>query len=353
MTITCTRCGASQEDGSLVCAACGGFVHEREMTELMHRARSLEATGRADEARDAWKRILSLLTPDAKQRAAVEAELTRLGGVTAATAASGTNAPISPGKAGRVGGAVALAMFVLSKTKFLLLGLGKFKTILSMLVMAGIYTSFYGWRFAVGIVVLIWVHEMGHVLAIRQRGLEASWPVFVPFVGAFVRLKSHPRSAAEDAYIGYAGPLLGSLAAAGVWAAAAAGGSRILLALAFFGFYINFFNLVAIPPLDGGRVTNALGRGEWVATLALLWAGAAWHPDGMVVLIAIVASVRGLAVIFSRGPRPSFALSRGERWSAALAYGVLALVLTGAMKATRPAGVDRAGHSPSVQTESS
>ena len=339
MQIACGNCGIIQDEGMLVCAACGGFVNKLRMNDLQQQARAFELSGNRAEAIRAWGQLLALLPPDARQRPAVEGELRRLQGANAVIAP----APIAPtptgaqGKRGLLGTAGAMVMIALSKAKLLLLGLTKFKTVASMVVMAAIYTSFYGWTFAVGIVLLIYVHEMGHMIAIRARGLDSSWPVFIPFVGAFVRLNTNPRNAAEDAYIGYAGPLLGSIAAVAVWGLGAQLESPKLVALAFFGFYINFFNLIAIPPLDGGRVTNALDRITWLAILPPLGLAAWWNPDGMVVIVTVVAMVRGLSVIFRRASTAQFdRLGTRDRWTAAVAYGGLAILLIAGMKVTKP-----------------
>lgn len=302
----------------------------------MHRARSFEALGRNADALGDWRRMLALLPEGARQRNALENEVRRLELATGAPAEAPAQPAPTRSNATRVGGIAAAALALLSKGKLLLLGLTKLKTVLSMVAMAAIYTALWGWKFGVGIVLLIYVHEMGHVIAIRQRGLDSGWPVFIPFLGALVRLKSAPRTPAEDAYIGYAGPLFGSIAAVAVWGVGLALGSPAWTALAFFGFYINFFNLLAIPPLDGGRVTNALGREEWLAVVALLWAGVWWNRDGMVLLVAIVATVRAFRPVFGGANAQVSALPARERRSAGLAYAALALFLIGSMGATRP-----------------
>ncbi len=347
MDIACGHCGALEDDATLVCRSCGGFVHERAMDELQLLGRGLESQGRKAEAAAAWARILPLLPADARQRAGVEGEVRRL----SEGAAPGEIAlppAIGPGtsaaaqqqaarKRGILGTVATMGLLLFSKLKFLLLGLTKWKTVLSMAVMAFFYTRFYGWTFAVGIVLLIYVHEMGHMIAIRQRGLASSWPIFIPFVGAFVRLNSNPRNAAEDAYIGYAGPLFGSIAALGVWFGGVAIGSPQILALAFFGFYLNFFNLIAIVPLDGGRVTNALDRSTWLAILPPMWLAAWWNPETMVIVVTAVATFRGLGVILGNRVASSFqAVSPRSRWIAAVAYGGLAVALIAGMKLTRP-----------------
>jgi Zn-dependent protease len=164
---------------------------------------------------------------------------------------------------GTWGSLAAIGAFLLVKAKSALVllklaGLGKFAlTGLSMFAMVALEAQRAGWLFGVGFVLLIFIHEMGHAFAIRREGLEASWPVFIPFFGAMIALKGRPASRAAEARIAYAGPLAGtfaSLVAAGFYLLF---GSRIWLGLAYTGFFLNLFNLVPISPLDGGRVAQA------------------------------------------------------------------------------------------------
>jgi Zn-dependent protease len=142
-----------------------------------------------------------------------------------------------------------------------LAGLGKFAmTGLSMFAMIALEAQRAGWLFGIGFVVLIFIHEMGHAVAIRREGLEAGWPVFIPFFGAMIALKGRPQSRTAEARIAYGGPLAGtwaSLATAGLYFVS---GHRMWLALAYTGFFLNLFNLVPISPLDGGRVAQVFSR---------------------------------------------------------------------------------------------
>ena len=161
------------------------------------------------------------------------------------------------GGLGAVG--IALAKFG-GALKGLLIGL-KFLTFGKYLITAGtmlasimVYSLFLGWRFAVGLVLLIFLHEAGHALAIKRLGYKVKAMVFVPLVGAFVQheIASSPAETAQIAIMGPAAGMLAGLACGAVYGMT---GSPIWLALAFFSFYINLFNLSAIPFLDGGRVT--------------------------------------------------------------------------------------------------
>ncbi|MDQ6766372.1 MAG: site-2 protease family protein, partial [Candidatus Eremiobacteraeota bacterium] len=116
--------------------------------------------------------------------------------------------------------------------------------------------------FATGFVLLILVHEFGHVIAIRAYGLKASVPIFIPFVGAFVAMKEMPPNAKAAAVIALAGPALGTVGALACYAIGVATKAPIWYALASTAFFINLFNLIPIYPLDGGRVRVALSSRE-------------------------------------------------------------------------------------------
>ncbi|MCS7460818.1 site-2 protease family protein [Paenibacillus doosanensis] len=164
----------------------------------------------------------------------------------------------------------AAAAFVLAQGKWLLtlLKFGKFGGVfLSMLLSIGAYAILFPWGFAVGIVLLILVHELGHVIAAKQKGLPVSAPVFVPFVGAMINMKRHPRDAVTEAYIAFGGPLLGSIGALAVFGLAYYVDSKLLYSVALSGFLINLFNLLPIHPLDGGRIATAVSRWLWLVGL--------------------------------------------------------------------------------------
>lgn len=150
---------------------------------------------------------------------------------------------------------------LLAKFKGLALVLLKVKflgTALTMLVSIGAYALIFPVWFAVGIVVLIWAHEMGHVLQLKREGIKASAPMFIPFLGAFVAMKQMPKDALAEARVGLAGPVLGTLAGIATLGLYAATGSPIFLGLAYFNFIINLFNLAPLLPLDGGRAVGAM-----------------------------------------------------------------------------------------------
>ena len=169
---------------------------------------------------------------------------------------------------GWLGGAALLAFKFAAKLKGLLLLLPKLKILTTsgtMLVSIGAYALIWGWRFAVGFVLLLFVHEIGHVIQLRREGIPARRAMFIPFLGALVAMKELPKDAGAEARVGLAGPVLGSLAALVPLAIYALAGDELFLALAYVGFLLNLFNLLPVLPLDGGRAMAALSPwcGSW------------------------------------------------------------------------------------------
>jgi Zn-dependent protease len=147
----------------------------------------------------------------------------------------------------------------------------KFGSALSIVISLAIYAAAFGWQFGVGIIFLLFLHEMGHVLVLRAKGVPASAPIFIPLMGAFVAMKGMPRNAKDEAEIAIAGPLLGTVAALLCLVPFFLGSrSGLWPALAYFGFFINLFNLIPVTPLDGGRIVGAISRWAWILGLALL-----------------------------------------------------------------------------------
>jgi Zn-dependent protease len=188
-------------------------------------------------------------------------------------------------------GAVLLALVKLgAKLKAILLLLPKLKlftTAGSMLVSVGAYSLIWGWRFAVGFVLLLLVHEMGHWIQLRREGIKASAPMFIPFLGAVIWARSFGGNALAEARVGLAGPVLGSLGAAAVAGVSYAIDSDLLRALAFTGFFLNLFNLLPVVPLDGGRAMAALSPWMWIVGFVLLIAVTIAFPNPILLLILL------------------------------------------------------------------
>jgi Zn-dependent protease len=198
----------------------------------------------------------------------------------------------------RVGGALAALALVLvkfgAKLKALLLLLPKLKlftTSASMLVSIGAYALIWGWKFAVGFVLLLLLHELGHVVQLRREGIPASAPMFIPFLGALVAMKELPKDAAAEARVGLAGPVLGSLACFVPLGLHALTGDDLFQALAFVGFFLNLFNLLPVLPLDGGRAMAALSPWMWFAGYGLLVAATFAFPNPIMLLILLFGGI--------------------------------------------------------------
>jgi Zn-dependent protease len=165
---------------------------------------------------------------------------------------------------------IAAVVFAIWKLKFIFAAIFKFKLFTvagSMLVSIGAYALLWGWQFAVGFVLLLFVHELGHVIEAKRQGLPASAPMFIPFLGALITLKQMPENAWNEAKVAIAGPILGGLGAAAVWGVGEAADSELLVALGFTGFFLNLFNLAPISPLDGGRIVAAIHPALWIVGL--------------------------------------------------------------------------------------
>jgi len=209
--------------------------------------------------------------------------------------------PIHPGSGRgegwlkRVGGtAVGAALLLATKGKLLLLALPKlklFSTSASMLVSVVAYQLIFGWAFAVGFVLLLLLHELGHVFQLRREGIEASAPMFIPFLGAVISAKSLGNDAAAEARVGLAGPILGSIATLvplGIWLLT---GEDFWRALAYVGFLINLFNLLPVLPLDGGRAMAAISPWVWLAGFAALIVLMFFFPNPILLLVIIFGAL--------------------------------------------------------------
>jgi len=239
-----------------------------------------------------------------------------------------------------LGALVLLLVKFGAKLKALLLLLPKikvFSTSATMLVSIGAYSLIWGWRFALGFVLLLLVHEMGHVIQLRREGLEASAPMFIPFMGAVVWAKSLGDNAAAEARVGLAGPVLGSLGAAALIPVANATGNDLFQALAFTGFFLNLFNLLPVVPLDGGRAMAALSPWMWFVGFAGLVGMMLLFPNPIILLIVLFGAMetwRRWQARNSPEAREYYKVSPRNRLLVALVYLALVALLTYGMAET-------------------
>lgn len=308
----CRSCASEIAPGLLACPGCGSLVHAATLKELSNQASAAQAAGDVTRELQAWRALLALLPPASTQYAIVQERLAGL--------SRQADAP-----RGARGGAqwkwlapIALIAAIASKGKLLVLGLTKMSTVFSMLLSFGVYWTTFGPWFALGLIASIYVHEMGHVAALSRFGIPASAPMFIPGFGAYVRMHQAPLTPVEDARVGLAGPIWGTAAAIAAFAVARMLGSPLWLAIAHVGAWINLFNLLPVWHLDGSRAFAALTRAQRLIAAAIL--GAAWaaSQEGLLILLAIVAVVRGWS---------TSAPDTGDR-TAFVSYVSLALLLT-------------------------
>jgi Zn-dependent protease len=237
--------------------------------------------------------------------------------------------------------AVVLVLVVkfFGKLKFILLPLLKFLPVLfktggSMIIMIGVYAMAYGWWWALGFVVLLFVHECGHLIAAKRLGLRVSAPVFIPFMGAFIALKEAPKNAWIEAQIGIGGPLLGSAGALLCYGIYAVTGARLFEALAYTGFFLNLFNLAPIGFLDGGRIVTALSPWLWIVGTAVIVGMLFVHFNFLLVLLLVLSLPRLVSLFRKRTDEEKryFEVTPGQRATMALLYFGLAAALAGGMK---------------------
>ncbi|WP_420130544.1 site-2 protease family protein [Longimicrobium sp.] len=283
----CAGCGSQLAAGLLGCPACGRLLHGDELRRLAAEAEAATEAGDRVRAAELWYQALALLPAGTRQRDAIAARIAALGPLDAPSAGAAKTHGPHRGAAGALGAAALL--FIVTKGKLLLLGLTKMSTLLSMLAFLGVYWSLYGWKFAAGIVVSIYIHEMGHVAAIRRAGMPASAPVFIPGVGAFVRLHMHPPDARTDARIGLAGPVWGLGAAVAAYLVYLATGAPIWAAITHVGAFLNLFNLIPIWQLDGGRGFHALTRTHRAVAAAFIAGAWAVSHEGLLFLLLLGA----------------------------------------------------------------
>ena len=271
ITVSCPDCGAPLEDSALSCLSCHCLTHAKELESLAAEAQQATVRGDLAAARKFWEQSLMLLPADSVQYRSIKAHIENL-----------KTAPQSGGwKKGAAGIGPAI-LVALTKGKLLLLGLTKLSTLVSMLAFAGVYWALYGWTFAIGMVFSIYIHEMGHVLTLREYGIPASAPMFIPGFGAFIRLKQLRITPIQDARVGLAGPIYGLGAAAFALAAGYVTGAKAWDAIAHFGAVINIFNLTPVWTLDGSRGFTSQTRQQRLIILAA--AGTLWWATGEMML---------------------------------------------------------------------
>lgn len=316
--MTCAGCAADIGPLLLSCPSCHTLVHADRLKTLAAAAASARSAADAGAELTAWREALELLPPAAEQHQRIRARVEQLSaGLIDAPSrqlnqpnqsnqANQTSQPSTPQTKGMwTGGALtagalflwkfkALAVIALTKGKLLLAGLTNTTTLLTMLPSIGLYWTVYGWRFALGIVISIYVHEMGHVAVLRRFGIAASAPMFIPGLGAVIRSRQQPTNPRELARVGLGGPIWGLGAAIAAFIMYGLTGAPIWAAIGQFGAWVNLFNLMPVWQLDGAHAFTAMDRrARWLAAAA---AAAMFFVtrEGLLIIVAIFAGIQAV-----------------------------------------------------------
>jgi Zn-dependent protease len=306
----CTSCGTELAPDALACPRCKTLVYSNRLKEFASLAQQHESAGETESAINHWNSALLLLPAESTQHQTIRQRITDLVAARAAMTDSASAKPVKKeGPAWRRGlaGVGAVLLLTLGKLKFLLLGLTKLSTFVSMFAFFGVYWNLYGWPLAAGLVISIYIHEMGHVMEIRRLGISASAPLFVPGLGALVMLKQHVDDPVVDARIGLGGPIWGALAALAAFAVYLATKSDVWAAIAQLGAYINLFNLLPVWSLDGSRAFHALARNGRLIVAATCVALVLVTGQKMLLLIAAVAAYRAFKPMVATSDRRTLA----------------------------------------------
>lgn len=311
--------------GLLACPGCRRLLHADALRALAATAQAHAQAGERGAEYSTWLKVRALLPADTAQVEKINRRLATL----ADAAPPPETAPAAPAAdpqkqrrwLGAASGFGALALLAISKGKLLFLGLSKASTFFSLLLFLGVYWAAWGWRFALGLVLSLYAHELGHVAELRRYGIAASAPVFIPGIGALVRLRQPIEDAGQDARVGLAGPLWGAVAALCCFGVAAATGAPVLGAVGRSGAWLNIFNLLPLWQLDGGRAFKPLSGDQRMLLLfglALLYL---LSGEGLLLLLG------GGALLQVLRPAPA----QGDR-EALIFYAVLVLALVGMLR---------------------
>jgi Zn-dependent protease len=271
--------------------------------ELATRAAAAASSNDTTTARALWQEARTLVPVRSEQHALIGARLDAL------VVSETSQPPVTDGpkswRTRAMGGAVATLALLAGTLKFLVLGLTKLSTLVSMFGFIGVYWSIYGWPLAVGLAGSIYIHEMGHVAMLRRLGIQAGAPLFIPGVGALVMLKEHVTDPVVNARVGLAGPVWGLGAAIAALLVYSATGIPIWLAIAELTAFINLFNLIPVWQLDGARGFHALSQYERLMVVGTV-AAALWATGvGVLWIVGAVALYRAGWTEMGPGHRPT------------------------------------------------
>lgn len=295
----CLECGTEIAPAFLACPSCRRLVHGAELRRLAETAEAAAATGDLTGALGSWREAMHLLPPASRQYDTIATKVAELSRQvdSAGAPARPKEKPAWVARLGILGGVALLLWkfkfvlgFLLTKGKLLLLGLTKGSTFFSMALSLGIYWQLFGWKFAVGVIVSIYIHEMGHVAMLTRFGIHATAPMFIPGFGALIRSRYYPKDVVADARVGLAGPIWGLATAIVAYLVYLLTDYPGWGAIAQVGAWINLFNLLPVWQLDGAHGYRALTKHQrWLATAVI---GVMWYltAEGLLVLLLIVSA---------------------------------------------------------------
>jgi Zn-dependent protease len=275
---------------------CSSLVHAATLKELAATAESHAEGGRLMDAHAVWERARELLPTSSEQHRAVTDRMQELAARIAAEAAA-SGAPARGAHPWYKRGAallVTLAIFALTKAKFLVLGLTKLSTFVSMFAFFAVYWHAFGWALAAGLVISIYIHEMGHVAELKRLGVGAGAPLFIPGLGALVLLKQRIDDPRVDARVGLAGPIYGLGAGLAAYVMYEITGNALWAAIAQLTGLINLFNLIPIWQLDGSRAFHSLATWQRWAVVGVVLAVYLVSREGLLLVIAAVGVWRAI-----------------------------------------------------------
>jgi len=278
----CRRCSADLPVGALVCDKCHALVHAAQLDQLAAEAKELESKGDLRQARERWLMGVPLLPPNSRQADWIQTHVRQLDAT-----AEQLQPPPSENKWAQKLGPVGPLAVLLAKGKFLLSAIFKLKFLLSFVAFFGFYWAAFGMKFGLGFAVLILIHEMGHFIDVKRRGLPADMPVFLPGFGAYVRWQAVGVPIEVQAEVALAGPFAGflaSVACAVVWAQTH---DPMWAALARSGAWLNVLNLIPVWMLDGGHAARALSKAQRIILLMASLAAWLFFNEGLFFLVAL------------------------------------------------------------------
>ena len=303
----CGSCGTELAPDALACPRCKALVYSNRLKEFASIAQQHESAGETESAINSWNSALLLLPAESTQYETIRKRITDLVAARAATPSAKPVKSDAPAWRRGLASVGAVLLLAVGKLKFLLLGLTKLSTFVSMFAFFGVYWNLYGWPLAAGLAISIYIHEMGHVMEIRRLGISASAPLFVPGFGAVVMLRQHVDDPAIDARIGLGGPIWGAIAAIAAFVVYLVTKLPIWAAIAQLGAWINLFNLLPVWSLDGSRAFHALARNGRLIIAGACIALAYATSQKLLLLIAAVAAYRAFKPVVAASDRRTLA----------------------------------------------